>query len=128
LAATYLDSLPTERDRVRSDLGGRITILPASDPLLTDEHIDAVLTLEGSRASAVAYLARELVVRFAHEPVKVTAGDMSVDYSPRIGLWEALAARNDTSDGSGALSFVPATYGSADTIDEYSRVPRWWES
>lgn len=108
MAATYNDALPTDKDKVRSDLGGGITILPASSPLLTDEHINAVLLMEGSRQSAVAYLARELVVRFAGKPVSIKAGDVTVDYSARLPAWRELASRlaDATSSVSGGTMSV----------------------
>lgn len=99
MAATYDDTLPTEKDKVRSDLGGIVTILPSANPLLTDEHIDAVLELEGSRSSAVAYLARELVMRFAGRPRTIKVGDVSLDYTKRIDHWEELAGRIEISSG-----------------------------
>lgn len=118
----YDDTLPTDKDRVRAILGDTDT----SDELLTDAHIEAVLTAEGSVSAAVAWLADALVARFAQDPVRITADGVTLDYSRRIPVWQSLATR-ERGVGSGALSFVAATFGDATTAtDEYSR-PLWWQ-
>lgn len=120
---SYIDTLPTDKDRVRAILGD------TSDPeLLTDGHINAILGTEDSVSGAVAFLAYELVARYINEPVKVTLDGETEDYTGRLAAWSALASRNATAaqpNGGGVLSFVPVTYGRADTSDEYSRGP-WW--
>jgi hypothetical protein len=120
VAATYQDNLTRDIDKVRAELGGNVTILPASDPLLTDEHITGVLSWMGSHDAAVSFLAHELVARFAGKPTRLTVGDLTLDYQERIPQWQALANRKATSTGSGAIAFVPATYGTVES-DEYGR-------
>lgn len=105
MSATYNELLLTDVDRARSLLGDT-TVEPAEDALHSDEHIVAVLDQEGSLAGAVAYLADELVTRFAQEPVKITKDGRSLDYSARIPAWQALATRMRTAVAAAAASAV----------------------
>lgn len=107
MTATYSDALPTDRDIIRAMLGGPVTILPAAAPLLTDEHIDAILDMQGTVAASVAWLAKELIVRFAGKPTKIKAGDVEVDYKDRIPEWRRLA--NEQSGATGTTSSVGTT-------------------
>lgn len=102
MAATYDDSLPGDKDRVRAMLGGGVTILPVASPLLTDEHITAVLAAQSTVAATVAWLAKELIVRFAGKPTTIKAGDVAVSYADRIPEWRRLA--NEQSGVTGATS------------------------
>lgn len=92
MSATYDELLPTDLDRARS-MTGDTTVEPEEDALHSDEHIEAVLTAEGSLAAAVAYLADELVARFAQEPVRMSDDGSTIDFSARIPVWQALATR-----------------------------------
>src|SRR5688572_29195622 len=127
MSATYDETLATDKDKIRSLLGDT-NVSPASNALFTDEHIAAVLTIQGTIKAAVAYLADELIAQSAQEPVKIIVTDggvsISVDYSKRIPLWQELASKSRTDSG-GSLTFVTATYG-ADTTDEYARPPEYW--
>lgn len=117
MSATYDDTLPTDLDRVRAQLGDT----DKDAALHSDAHIVAVLSLQGSVALAVAFLARELVARYAVQPVRKTADGLTVDYTGRIALWQALASEAATTAAGGGISFVPATYGTTATTDEYGR-------
>jgi hypothetical protein len=87
---TYSATDLTERNQIRALLGD--TSNDADTELLTDDHIDAVLTLKGSLASAVAFLAGELVTRFAQQPTSVTLpSGLSVSYAGRLASWATLA-------------------------------------
>lgn len=92
MAATYSPSRVTAVDRVRAALGDT-EVTPASAALFQDEEIAAVVAAAGSEYLAVGQLASELVVRFARKPVRIVAGNVTVDYSERLGGWQALADR-----------------------------------
>lgn len=104
---SYSDTLETDLDRARALLGDT-----SNDPtteLLTDDHIDAVLALY-AYTGGVAFLARELAVRFAQTPDRVTLpSGLSVSWSERVKLWTALAVQMEGSDvgASGAFSVTP---------------------
>lgn len=127
MSATYNPLLPTDLDKARALLGDTV-VEPAADALLSDEHILAVLAMEGSFALGLAWLADELVAQFAQEPVKVSISGVSVDYSARITAWQTLATRMRTKAAEAAtaaaptaISFIPARYGAAEASDEYAR-------
>ena len=122
MSATYDPALSTDKDTARAMLGDT-TIATA---LLTDEHINAVISMTGSLAAGVAWLARELVILFAQKPTRITAGDVTVDYADRIPQWQALADRGGTNSATTGLSFVTATYGTACMVDEYGRPYQPW--
>lgn len=117
MSATYDDTLPTDLDRVRAQLGDTDT----DAALHSDAHIRAVLSLQSSVAASVAFLARELVARYASQPIRKTADGLTVDYTGRVALWQALAGDAAASAAGGGISFVPATYGATATTDEYGR-------
>lgn len=120
MAATYDDTLPTDKDRARSRIGDTI-VDPESAALHSDGHIDAVLTAQGSLEPAVVYLATELIARFAGEPVKVTVDGETVDYRDRLDIWRSIVAAAQTTIAGGGLQFVPATYGVDTSGDEFGR-------
>lgn len=124
MAATYNTARTTDTDLVRAALGDT-DVSPAADALFQDEEIDAVLLDTGSVSDTVAQLASELVVRFARKPVSIKAGDVAIDYSTRLPAWRDLAARGTAPSAASSLTFVPVSYGSGDTPDEYSR-SAWW--
>lgn len=83
---SYDETLATDRDVARSLLGDTASVL------LTDAHIDAVLTFKGSLNAAVAFLAGELVTRFAQQPTSISLpSGLSVSYAGRLSSWQALA-------------------------------------
>ncbi len=89
MTATYSSLLSTARDKVRFRLGDTDT----ASSLLSDEEIAAVLTLKGSvEDDACLYLAKGLLARYGREPVKITQDGQTLDFSARIGVWEALVA------------------------------------
>lgn len=109
----YDDTLPTDKDQVRMYLGDT-----QSTELLTDAHINAVLTLVGSVSSAVVILARELLARFANKPARVTLPNgLSVAWD-RAG-WVSLIASGGVLSGGGAFSHqMTRTDGYADLAAE----------
>lgn len=109
---TYDETLSSDRDKIRALLGD----IEESAPYFTDEHIDAVYELKASDLNlSAAFLANELVARFARNPIRWTAEGVSVDMSGQLSIWQSLAQT------AGSLTMVPATYGSADLPDEYAR-------
>lgn len=124
MSATYDDTLPTDKDKARSILGVT-TVTSEATALVTDEHIDAVLTWQGSIDGAVSFLASELAARFAQLPSDVSLpSGLRVAWRERIATWLALAGRASTGGVSGTqgLSFVPASYGEAAAVDEFARL------
>lgn len=93
MSATYSDTAQTPRDKAR-ELLGDTTFTAPEDALLTDEHILAVLAAQGTFELGVAWLADELLGRFALEPLRTTLDDgTSVDMSGWLPIWRDLAAR-----------------------------------
>lgn len=126
MTATYDETLPTDKDRARAMLGDTNLI----KALHSDEHITAVIAAEGSLMAGVAFLANELYVRFAREPVKWEADGTKMDYSGRLEAWRSLAASAQAGVAGAGMSFVPAKYGAADPpVDEYGIDTRYpWNS
>jgi len=120
VATTYNDALLTDKDKVRASLGDT----DMASPLMSDEHITAVLVVEGSIMATVEQLAHELVARFGRQPVTIAAGDVRVDYSERLAVWRELANRNTTAGSGSGWGAIPATYGAV-AVDEYSRRSGW---
>ena len=72
MAATYTNTLPTDRDKVRFFVQDT-DVDPASNALFTDEEIDAMLTLASETGAAKPYcvasrLLGQLLTRFAVRP------------------------------------------------------------
>lgn len=127
MSGSYDDALPTDRDKIRAILGDT----NAADWLHSDAHIDAVLTWQGGIDAAVAFLARELIARYARQPVVTTALGETVNYSDRLRSWQRIVDRADAglttdSTGSGGIVMVSATYGATATTDDLDRTPIWW--
>lgn len=127
MSGSYDDALPEDRDKIRAILGDT----NSGDWLHTDSHIDAVLTWQASIDAAVAFLARELIARYARQPVVVTATGETVNYSDRLKSWQQIIDRADaalTTDttGAGAITMVTANYGAATASDDLDRTPIWW--
>lgn len=127
MAATYDDTLPTDRDKARSLLG-TTDVTSEATALVTDEHIDAVLTWKADLDRAVAFLASELATRFAQKPSDVSLpSGLRTSWRDRISTWLTLAERaggGAFGDG-GGLSFVPANYGGTTAADEFARPECW---
>lgn len=124
MAATYNETLPTDLDKIRAILGDTDT----TDAEHSDEHISAVLSIQGSMNAAISFLANELVARYASMPIKWSSDGTSMDYSNRLQVWKEIAS-SARSDAGQSLTFVPATYG--ETIpslpDEFSRGVHLWQ-
>jgi len=90
---TYDDTLPTEMDDARAQL----QVIPATPGdaaggLISNEHIEARIAQQGSLSAAVVYLARELAIRYAQQPGRVTLPNgLSVAWPDRVKYWWELA-------------------------------------
>lgn len=101
---SYDDTLPSDMDRARALLGDT-TNDPATE-LLTDDHIDAVLSLYAFNP-AVAFMAEGLAARFAQKVSSVSLpGGLSASWSERVKYWLGLAEqmRKGGVTASGAFS------------------------
>jgi hypothetical protein len=122
VSGSYDDTLSTTRDKVRALIGDT-----AADAwLLSDDHLDVVVSLTGSLMAAVGFCADELVARFAQQPVKVSSQGELIDFSERIATWRHISAQAKAEQSaannpnSSPFSFVTATYGEPET-DEYAQ-------
>jgi hypothetical protein len=122
MPATYDDTLPTDRDKARSLIGD----VNMDAPLMSDEHMDSVLSWQGSLQGAVAYLAQELIAKFSSSPIRKTAGNITVDYTENIKQWQLIVAASQQQLSGGGLVFVPATYTGEALTDEWGRPEVWW--
>ena len=90
MAWSYDPTLAGDADRVRLLLGDT----NSADPLLSDEEIAAMLTLEGSVQAATAHAADALALIFARKANSVTDDiGQRVSYGDRAGTFRQLAAR-----------------------------------
>lgn len=88
---SYSDTLETNLDKARFLLGDTSNN-PATE-LLTDDHIDAVLSLYAFNP-AVAFMAEGLAARFAQKVSSVSLpGGLSAAWAERIKNWKDLAAQ-----------------------------------
>lgn len=101
---SYDETLGTDLDKARALLGD--TSDDSDTELLTDDHIEAVLTLYAFNGG-VAFLARELAARFAQKPGSVSLpGGLSVSWAERVKTWLALATQMQSGGGvSGFTAF-----------------------
>ena len=118
----YDDTLATDLDWARWQLGD--TSNDAATELLTDDHIEAVLSLY-PRAQAVGLMAAGLAVRFAQKPTDVSLpSGLRVAWSKRIDQWNKVAATASAGGlegGATAFSIAPTrTDGYADYAAEQS--------
>jgi len=126
IAGSWNDTLPSDRDKLRALIGDT----NADGWLLSDAHLDAVLSLKGSLLAAVGFCADELIARFAQQPIRVSSQGESVDFSERIAVWRQISAQakaeasTAANTNSGPFTFVTATYGEPET-DEYARLTRY---
>lgn len=128
MSASYDDELPTDLDKARSALGAT-DVTSDTTALVTDEHIEAVLSWQGTLDGAIRFLAAELAARYAQKPTDVSLpSGLRVSWAKRIDTWLALAGKaspTGTATPGGTLTLVPLTYG-ADTTDEFARPPDYW--
>jgi hypothetical protein len=100
---SYDDTLPSELDKARALLGD--TSNDSATELLTDDHIDAMLALQGFNA-AVSWMAMELAARFAQDPSSVSLpSGLSVSWSERVKYWLNLADQMRWGGVSGGAAF-----------------------
>lgn len=121
MAATYDEQFSSEKDKIRILIGD--TDVDAA--LVSDEHILAVLDLEGSAKAAAIYLLDELIARYSHDPTKVERGGMTLDFTKRLETWARLRDRYqadlDKASGASAWTTVPRVLSSEKAVDEYGR-------
>ena len=84
----YNPTLPTARDWVRWRIGDT----DSTDPLLTDEEIDAAVALEGNRYLAAALSAESIAAKFAREADK-RVGPLAISASQKAQTYTKLAKR-----------------------------------
>lgn len=123
MSATYNDTLPTDRDRVRAIIGATDVSSEAA-ALVSDEHIDAVLDWKQSLDGAVSFIAGELASQYAQQPgsVRLPSG-LAVSWSDRVKRWSELAA-SAASGGitnTASVTQVPVIYNPIAVRDEFSR-------
>ena len=100
---SYDDTLPTDLDKIRALLGD--TSNDAATELLTDDHIEAMLSLYSFNA-ATATMAMSLAARFAQEPDRVTLpSGLSVSWSERVKYWLSLASQMQGGGVTGGAAF-----------------------
>jgi hypothetical protein len=100
---SYSDTLETDLDKARALLGDTAAV-----ELLTDDHIDAVLSLY-EFGGGVAFLADELAIRYAQQPDRVTLpSGLSVAWSARVAAWRALAVQMRGAGVAGFTAFSVA--------------------
>lgn len=95
MSATYDQTHPTARDRVRANLGDTAvtlgtTTIPEGSYLHSNAHMDAVLTAYGEPLGQAA-LAHELWARFAQDPSSITLPGLGVSFANLLDAWIALA-------------------------------------
>ncbi len=119
----YSDTLETDLDKARAQLGD--TSNDSATELLTDDHIETVLSIYSTFDLALAFMADELAVRFAQEPGSVSLpSGLSVSWSERVKEWRRIAdnARSGVLSGTSSMSFVTRTLGIPTTTEEFSRL------
>lgn len=126
MTATYDDTLPTAKDRIRAAVGD--TDMTAA--LRTDEHIASVLALNvGDETAATADVAAGLAVEYAQRPDRISDDGTSISWGERVKTWLTLAetsraAAVATTAASATITYF-MRYGVAGTEDEYDpdRIP-----
>lgn len=126
ITGSWNDTLPADRDKLRALIGDT----SADAWLLSDGHLDAVLSLKGSLLAAVGFCADELIARFAQQPVRTSSQGELEDFGERIAVWRQISAQAKaevsaaSNSNSSPFTFVTATYGEPET-DEYARLTRY---
>lgn len=85
---SYDSALPTDRDKVRREIGDTQT----SDQQLADEEIDYTLTQRSSVLGA-AILCCDLIISNYARQVSQSVGSVSVSYSDRLEHYRGLLGR-----------------------------------
>lgn len=93
MAFTYTDTLLTDRDRVRFEIGD---ITSGSGPRpdstnFSDNEVSAIITAEGSWGAAAARLAEVLANSWATAAGSVSMADYREDYTARAEYWRKRA-------------------------------------
>lgn len=101
MGATYDEAAPgVPLNYIRRRLGDT----DVSVPLLSDEHIIAVLDEANSKEAALVELADELIARYGKEPDSVTLpSGLKVSYKDRITVWARIVTRQETQSAAAAV-------------------------
>ncbi|HBY59060.1 MAG TPA: hypothetical protein DEH78_04520 [Solibacterales bacterium] len=95
MSATYDQTHPAARDRVRANLGDTAvaagtTTIPEGSYLHSNEHMDAMLAAYGE-ALGQAALAHELHALAVQDPQRLTLPGLGLDLSAATDVWAELA-------------------------------------
>lgn len=88
MAATYDNTLPTAKDRMRFALGDT----NVAAPLEQDETYAAALAQNGEKLGQ-AVMAEALAARYAQRPDSLSSDGDSITWRERVKTWLALATR-----------------------------------
>jgi hypothetical protein len=121
MSASYVETLPTDRDRARYLLGDT-DVDPEENALRTNEHYNAVLAAEATFEAAVILIANSLIAEFAQEPdtIRLVNG-LSISFKERIKAWERLVTQLQTQQttAANAATQVAASSDSVATCVEW---------
>lgn len=126
MAATFVNTLPTAKDRMRFALGD----VAVAAPLEQDETYAATLTLYGEELGT-AVMAEALASRYAQKPDSLSDDSGSISWRERVKTWLALATRIRAGLSSGGSSAVAGSITGTrggETTSEYVRPAgaTWW--
>lgn len=126
MTATFTNTLPTAKDRMRYQLGD----VNVAVPLEQDETYAANLTLYGEELGT-AVMAEALASRYAQKPDSISDDSGSITWRERVKTWLALATRIrsglSAASSSGVAGSITGTRGDEPT-SEYVRPTgaTWW--
>jgi hypothetical protein len=131
LAATYDNTLPTAKDRVRNLLGDvDVSVNSDGSPnaLRQDEEYLAQVAQFGETQATIK-MARSLANEFAQQPTALSVPGLDITWGQRVQAWQKLADSLSAELGvSGNTSFSqakPQRYDACEDGSEYHR-PVWW--
>jgi hypothetical protein len=122
LTYTFDPLLTTDKDWVRAAIGDR----DMTDPLRSDQEIDATIALDGDRLLATATLAEGLAAEYARRVDSFSeSGGISVRWGERVRTWLALAAgiraSSAATGGTGAVEGIAVRLDGGVYVGEYAR-------
>ncbi len=133
MTATYDETLPTAKDRMRLQLGDT-EVSPEENALLSDETYTALLVQFVTEPEATARAAESLALRYAQEPDSVSISGDSYSWRDRVKSWLELARRlraGATAAASvvSAAAVVVGVQREEDDLSEYERPEdQWWSA
>lgn len=93
MAATYDNSLPTAKDRIRNQLAD----IDMAAPLRPDEEYLAAIANAGSvtnaEALATLFMAQSLASEYAQLPVTISDDGTTLSWPDRVKTWQAIVSR-----------------------------------